>query len=219
RFMGRHCSKEWGDLAEKLLEEKAVNGDYKARYALSLYRGRKTEKDYDEAAEIAIESAKNNYLAPLVSIALWHRDVNDKEVMEIEKEILKLILSNYYPPALTMLHYSEYDFSQAFKENIYETYSLIVGHRDMLIRKYYGNEYQGNREVLLFSLAASMLSNTYKNKHGGGLRLWEFERKYLGRGNSFTKEELDKANTIFEKMKKKSTPVIYIDEVEPRKYF
>ncbi|GLQ75032.1 SEL1-like repeat protein [Vibrio penaeicida] len=218
RFMGRHCSKEWGDLAEKLLEERAANGDYKARFALSRYRGWNSKEDFNEAVEVVIESAKNHYFRPLMEVAFPYYDASDIERTKIENDLLRFILHHNYPRAILMLHYGEREFSDEYKKEIYEKYMLLVGNKDLAILDYYGENYRNDRDKLIYSLAFSMLSNTYKNEYGGKVRTWEFEHRYLDSGDKFTEEEINKAKSLFEEMKSTSTPVIYIDEIEPRKY-
>ncbi|WP_196767283.1 hypothetical protein, partial [Vibrio nigripulchritudo] len=218
RFMGRHCSKEWGDLAEKLLEERVANGDYKARYALSRYRGWNSKEDFSEAAEVALVSARNHYLQPLYKLAFPNYEGVNLEREKFEKEILQLILHHNYPPALTMLYYSEYGYSKEYKDTIFRNYGLLVGHKDLNILEYYSDTYGNDKSKLIFSLAVSMLSNTYRGELGGRVEYWEFERRYLDPNDKFTEEEINEAKSLFEEMKSKATPVIYIDEIEPRRY-
>ncbi|WP_064669090.1 hypothetical protein, partial [Vibrio nigripulchritudo] len=179
RFMAKHCSKKWGDLGEKLLEERVVNGDFKARYALSRYRGWETKKDYLETVNVAIESAKNNYFEPIKSIAFSYYDRSIKENRELEKELLKFLLYNNYPPALVSLYFGDYSYSKEYLDLIYSKYQLIVGHKARTIMDFYRDYYKNDREKMILSLAVSMLSDSYKSEFDGKYGISKFEFVYL----------------------------------------
>ncbi|USH04773.1 hypothetical protein K6Q96_24000 [Grimontia kaedaensis] len=111
RYMGHHCSEEWGEKGRVILKKLAETGDARAGYALfqhdvMLDGGNGVslgEDSFSTLAKAAVDGVKDNYYYPLITLLnfyqlnasypVWNR-INDSDdgthiLSEKDKEIIK----------------------------------------------------------------------------------------------------------------------------------
>lgn len=223
--MRLYCHEKWGKLAKKVLQERAKEGDIKAKYAIQYHFGKKSKSDHEDYIKLSIEGAKINYYEPLFNILkdykyrwnlpFWAKDeILSDEELDILSKLFSLMVDNNFPMALFYID-SEGD---DFKKYSFERYHSLLGEKASLLFDYYISKVETDREYLVKGYAIAILSDSYRhsNKKNRGENLYSY--KVEDAGYKMSDIDIEKAKALAKEMKKKSTPVIYIDEIEPRKY-
>ncbi|MDW6002362.1 SEL1-like repeat protein [Vibrio mangrovi] len=226
RRMSSYCDQKWGELGRKLLQERADKGDKKAKYYLLQYDENSSEDAHKKLEKLVTENAKNHYYQPLMRMVVDYNDQSyltyfekeDKYDIEERKIISKLaylMANNNFSPVISNFIYFNQDLYKKEYLSKMARQSMKINSSPFFCSHYYLDN-SGDRIDIITASACSYVTDIYKEDDDEN----SFSTfKFLLHKNKIEKlteaEELqvrDMASVIFKRM----TPMIYIDEMNPR---
>ncbi|SJN60116.1 hypothetical protein VR7878_04020 [Vibrio ruber DSM 16370] len=224
-FMSGYCDQKWGKLGRKLLQERAEKGDKKAEYYLLQYDEDSSEEVHKELERLITENAKNHYYQPLMRLIKNYKDrmyltfFNRREAISAEEnnyisELAYLPVNNNFPPAMTNIVF----FNREFYKKPYllkvVKQSMMINTEPFLCIRYYTEVDNTDRDHIIDSAACATASDQLESRDDH-LRRFNYILKENGL-KPLSKLEINNAHNRAQEIINNMTPVIYIDEMNPR---
>ncbi|ASA55649.1 tetratricopeptide repeat protein [Vibrio gazogenes] len=224
-FMGGYCDKKWGELGRKLLQERAEQGDKKAAYYLLQYDENSSEEVHKKLEKLVTENAKNHYYQPLMRLMKSYKDrmyltfFNRRETISSEEnkyiyELAFLPVNNNFPPAMTNIVF----FNRNFYKKPYLLkvikQSIMINTEPFLCIRYYTEVDNIDRNHIIDSAACAIASDQLENRDDN-LRRFNYILKENNL-NPLTELEFNNSHNKAQEIINNMTPVIYIDEMNPK---
>ncbi|MCC4799775.1 hypothetical protein BCT30_23700 [Enterovibrio norvegicus] len=201
------CNEHWGELATKLLQERAETGDFRAEFYLNKPSSFRTADDFKKMVEAVNKAAQYHYYVPaMILLGRFSRDPNiDDAKKEALAHVYNFMAKYNYIPAYDGL-YEQSGLTKTY--NI----ALKLGSKsqivDLVLRCHKGYEGRPQDEKLKCLSWGYILEEAFNDNYA-----WAFFPKPSNRQEEMVVTEL--ADEFIKSM----TPMIYIDEMHVDGYF
>ncbi|SJN59971.1 hypothetical protein VR7878_03871 [Vibrio ruber DSM 16370] len=234
-YLRGYCDPKWGKLGRKLLQERAEKGDKKAEYYLLQYDENSSEEVHKKLEQLVTENAKNHYYQPLMNMIIdysiqYYLNYFQKEnelPLEYKKDINKLSIlmaKNNFSPAIGNIFYT----SDIKEPNKYMHHYFKIGGNWSTCESHYKKIIYKSRSNVIDAVTCIIIGNIFKKATNSWTSYnikeaendWsiQFINEDLEKNgkDSLSKKEMDLIRKRVIKIVKEMTPMIYIDEMNPR---
>ncbi|MDW6002368.1 SEL1-like repeat protein [Vibrio mangrovi] len=226
-YLRGYCDPKWGELGRKILQQRAEQGDVKAEYYLLKYDENSSEDVHKKLEKLVTENAKNHYYQPLMRMVVDYNDQSyltyfekskelDVEEKKIISKIVMLMVNNNYSPAILNFVYFNQDlYKEKYLSEVARA-SIKINTNPFFCSHYYLEKEYSTRSKIITAAACSNIVDLMKDDENED-SLGTF--KYLLKKNKLsplTESEDIQVKNIASNMLSEMTPMIYIDEMNPR---
>ncbi len=227
-YLRGYCDPKWGKLGRKLLQERAEKGDKKAEYYLLQYDENSSEEVHKELERLVTENAKNHYYQPLIRMMIDYnsqsyltyfqksKELSNKK-RKLISEIALLAVNNNFPPAMYNIFYN---MSDVYEDNVLSkiiNQCIKLTSRSITCAEYNIDKPNRTRHDILIGAAYSYMTDIINHGTNKYSKLTIF-KSYMNRKGveALNSDENSEVISMAKEMLEKMTPVIYIDEMNPR---
>ncbi|SIO96733.1 hypothetical protein [Vibrio spartinae] len=234
-FMSGYCDQKWGELGRKLLQERTAQGDKKAAYYLLQYDKNSSEEVHKKLEELVTENANNHYYQPLMNMIIDYSTQyylnyfqKEKELPLEDKKIINklsmLMANNNFSPAIDGFFYT----GDIKSPNKYIHHYFKIGGNWSSCEHYYKDRIYESRTNIIDAVTCIIIGNIFK-KATNNWTSYDIKEAENDWSIQFINEDLEKSgkNVLSEKemdlirkrvvkIVQEMTPMIYIDEMNPR---
>ncbi|ASA55647.1 tetratricopeptide repeat protein [Vibrio gazogenes] len=233
-YLRGYCDPKWGKLGRKLLQEQAAQGDKKAEYYLLQYDENSSEEVHKKLEQLVTENAKNHYYQPLMNMIIDYSIQSyltyfqkEKNISSEDKENLNnlsiLMVKNNFSPAIGGIFYTK----NIKKPNMYMHHYFKIGGNWSTCENYYKKMIYKSRSNVIDAVTCIIIGNIFKStndwnsydireaENDWGIQFINEDLEKNGK-DSLSEKEMDLIRKRVIKIVKEMTPMIYIDEMNPR---
>ncbi|SIO96723.1 tetratricopeptide repeat protein [Vibrio spartinae] len=225
-YLRGYCDPKWGKIGRKLLQERAEQGDKKAAYYLLQYDENSSEEVHKKLEQLVTENAKNHYYQPLMRLIYDYYDGRylsffnrgtppSEEQKKILVTISNIPANNNFTPAINKVLYTDRDLlDKAYISRIIDK-CLTLNSQQYSCMEYLSNSNDRKKiiEGAAYAYATDITKNKTKKENELGLFEFMLDKNDV---KALTNEEIDQAREMAKLILNNMTPVIYIDEMNPR---